>query len=140
MARTDHTTTVTTHEDPAAPHGITTWYAWTCTCGAGDTGMGRTWANDLARAHEERTAPCACAHPTIALPASGPWIPTTARATCDCGYSAHITCDRITVHQGGIGVLIARARLDLARHRCMSRACHSIAGEDVTTERAAVSA
>jgi len=87
---TEGTTRTYSYEDPAAPHGITTWWGWTCgICGDGDNGLasGMT-AQDVARCHRQRHTPCGCGEPTITF-TSGTYTggAITATAACACGFA-----------------------------------------------------
>lgn len=107
-----HQTTLYQYEDAVPTHGETTWWGWTCaTCGDGKDGLGPTFAEDLARVHVERTAPCACGNPTITDLRTFP--SGSHRVSCDCGLSEVVYERRDD------------ARRVLARHSCLFFAGHA---------------
>lgn len=88
---TTHETRTFSYEDPAAPHGITTWWGWECTCGKTNSGVDRVFAQDLARTHEERVAACTCGNPVLSI-AQGRshrhGYLAVASVACDCGTAS----------------------------------------------------
>lgn len=86
---TGHHTSTYSYTDHAAPHGITTWWGWACSCGDGDTGLAsHETAQDVTRCHRERHTPCTCGEPTIVF-TSGTYTggTLTASASCRCGFA-----------------------------------------------------
>lgn len=119
---TAHATTVYSYTTTPGVHNVTTWWAWSCTCGKGDTGVDRIFAQDLARTHENRVGACICGDATATIEVFHNWVTYT--LTCNCGLektwetyhdnahakrSNHIGMERTAKH-------LARCTLD--RHAC----------------------
>lgn len=130
---TVHETRTFSFEDADAPHGITTWWGWECTCGKTDTGVDRVFAQDLARTHEQRIAACTCGNPVLTVAHGRSFrygYTITASVACDCGTTSNVCIPyysngRIT-NQGA--VYQSARRVALTRHH--EHKCHRLALHD----------
>lgn len=129
-AGVEHKTRTYSYEDSAAPYGITTWWAWECTCGETDTGIDEVFAQDLANTHESRMTACTCGNPTIARTHSTgmgtPWTGYT--VTCDCGYKNPVRLGYFSNGRNGNVAHIRKSAYAVALSRYLDHQCRRLTG------------
>lgn len=132
---TAHETRIYSFEDTNAPHGITTWWAWECTCGAGNEGIDEVFAADLARTHEARMTACVCGTPIITFDTNRdafttPWVEYT--ITCACGYREPVRMEYFANGRIGNSQQTRESAHRTALHRYGLHKCHALAGHGHT--------
>lgn len=133
---TTHETRTYSYTAPDAPHGITTWWAWECTCGKGDAGVDEVFASDLAYTHEQRVTACTCANPTVTVHPRG-FVGGDFRATasCACGFRKAASSNYL---YGSASRARRAAQSMLEKHTCRALSGHAHnhpAPETITAQR-----
>lgn len=133
---TTHETHTYSFEVADDPTGVTTWWAWECTCGKGDSGVDEVFASDLAFTHEQRVTACTCASPTVTVRTrrfvGGDFKAT---AACNCGFNKAASSHYL---YGSASQARRTAQVMLEKHTCRALCGHTHnhpAPEIVTAQR-----